>query len=260
MTRAFRLDRLAWSESAWRSFIPRALRRAGFARRVPPIILNGQTCMPPPRRAVNTACSSPWTGGVASASSCAHMSTSVWQRMRAIVAFVTMIAAGCGGGQQNCSTLSSIGICDVTPPPATEVHDASKSVTATAMPAARWMGNARRAHRSAGRSDCTAAGTLSVTRASAFAGRSISTTAGLDRADIARARPTRPALAGPTPCRRPARRKSGSTKGSRCALPSPAGCGPRRPGRPAPTPARPCASPSAARSRSPSPVCCGGRI
>ena len=33
-----------------------------------------------------------------------HMSTSVWQRMRAVVAFVTMIAAGCGGGQQNCST------------------------------------------------------------------------------------------------------------------------------------------------------------
>src|SRR2546430_15133127 len=32
------------------------------------------------------------------------MSTSVWQRMRALVAFVTMIAAGCGGGQQNCST------------------------------------------------------------------------------------------------------------------------------------------------------------
>ena len=60
--------------------------------------------IPATRRAVTTARSSPWIGGVASASSSGHMSTSVWQRMRAVVAFVTMIAAGCGGGQQNCST------------------------------------------------------------------------------------------------------------------------------------------------------------
>ena len=150
-------------------------------------------------------------------------------------------------------THSSTGISDVMQRCPTEVEAVSRSEAANATRAARWMRSVRPMPGFAGSSGCTAEATSTATRAYAFAALWITTTAALEDRSRARRMP-------PTPCRRPARRKSGSTTESRCAPPSPAACALPRPAPPAPTRARPGASPSSARSRSPYPVCSGGRI